>query len=61
MTNPADRHLHPVDQEALRIYDQLWAIANEHRNEGRTVIANNIEDIAQAVYHTVHNRSRLRW
>ena len=59
--NPADRHLHPVDQEALRIYDRIWAIANTHREDGRTILANNLEDLAKDLYDEVQARHKLRW
>ncbi len=51
---------HPVDAEAGRIYDKLWAIANEHRNNGRPQIADYIEQIAADLYEETRERALRR-
>lgn len=55
------RFTHPVDVEAMRIYDKLWASANEARyKDGDSFIAEHIEQLAADLYTEIRERALRR-
>lgn len=52
---------HPVDREALRIYDLIWAEANRQRwNQYDAFLADKLEEIAAELYTEIRERALRR-
>lgn len=55
------QYTHPVDQEALRVYDRIWAEANHQRWTAHDAfLADKLEDIAADLYIEIRERAIRR-
>lgn len=55
------QYTHPVDQEALRVYDRIWAEANHQRWTAHDAfLADKLEDIAADLYIEIRERALRR-
>lgn len=55
------RFTHPIDREALRVYDRLWSEANHQRWTAHDpFLADKLEDVAADLYIEIRERALRR-